>query len=138
MKIKVSETTGIQLDWLVTSIECPDELKYGVDDWMERRRSKVKSGEFVCRWHQSWCQSGPIIERERIGIHHAPSGWRSSPYIYDENYRRVCTGPTALVTALRCYVATKLGGEVDVPEELRDAFRQNIEDGTIEPGIPEA
>ena len=27
-------------------------------------------------------------------------------------------GPTALIAAMRCYVASKLGEEVDVPEEL--------------------
>ena len=27
-------------------------------------------------------------------------------------------GPTKLIAAMRCYVASKLGDEVDVPEEL--------------------
>jgi hypothetical protein len=27
-------------------------------------------------------------------------------------------GPTPLIAAMRCYVASKLGDEVDVPEEL--------------------
>ena len=28
------------------------------------------------------------------------------------------SGPTPLIAAMRCYVASKLGDEVDVPEEL--------------------
>jgi len=28
-------------------------------------------------------------------------------------------GPTPLIAAMRCYVASKLGEEVDVPEELK-------------------
>jgi hypothetical protein len=28
-------------------------------------------------------------------------------------------GPTQLVSAMRCYVGSKLGNEVDVPEELK-------------------
>ncbi len=27
-------------------------------------------------------------------------------------------GPTPLIAAMRCYVASKLGDEVDIPEEL--------------------
>ena len=27
-------------------------------------------------------------------------------------------GPTMLIAAMRCYVASKLGEEIDVPEEL--------------------
>ena len=39
-----------------------------------------------------WAQGGAIIERERI--------------------------PTPLIAALRCYVASKLGDEVEIPKEL--------------------
>ena len=28
-------------------------------------------------------------------------------------------GPTQLITAMRCYVASKLGDEIEIPEELR-------------------
>ena len=31
---------------------------------------------------------------------------------------RVPSRPTPLIAAMRCYVASKLGDEVDVPEEL--------------------
>lgn len=33
--------------------------------------------------------------------------------------RDVLYGPTPLIAAMRCYVASKLGEEVDVPDELR-------------------
>lgn len=79
----------------------------------------------VFAYSTSWIQGGPIIERERIHIAPLPdSGWRShwrspinKPYheclmdCYDE-------GVTALIAAMRCYVASKLGDEVDIPEEL--------------------
>jgi len=32
-----------------------------------------------------------------------------------------CYGPTPLIAAMRCYVASKLGEEVEAPEELLDA-----------------
>mgnify|MGYP003443521145 FL=1 len=39
--------------------------------------------------------------------------WPGTPVKYSAN-----GGPTPLVAAMRCYVASKLGDEVDVPEEL--------------------
>lgn len=32
--------------------------------------------------------------------------------------RTVWSGPTPLIAAMRCYVASKLGDTVDIPEEL--------------------
>jgi hypothetical protein len=64
-----------------------------------------------------WSQGGPIIEREKIdpaslvcGDWRAQSAHGARPYV---EY-----GPTPLIAAMRCYVASKLGDEVDVPKEL--------------------
>ena len=67
MKIKTSELSGIQLDYAVSLIE--GDVKYGVDDWREqRRRAVTDNGEYKFRYHQSWAQMGPIIEREGIDV----------------------------------------------------------------------
>jgi hypothetical protein len=67
-----------------------------------------------------WTQGGPIIERERIFVRpKTVGGWRC--WIYDgkgEGIKFDQHGPTPLIAAMRCYVASKLGDEVDVPEEL--------------------
>ncbi len=68
---------------------------------------------------QEWAHGGPIIERERIGI--VPSVRltdRCSKY-WIANLREVVgveTGPTPLIAAMRAFVASKLGSEVEVPE----------------------
>jgi hypothetical protein len=36
----------------------------------------------------------------------------------DEGEREFMQGPTPLIAAMRCYVASKLGEEIDVPNEL--------------------
>jgi hypothetical protein len=73
-----------------------------------------------------WAQGGPIIEREGITLR-APSSegiqyrakdgsplWRAStPDGVSGN------GPTPLIAAMRCYVSSKLGDEVEIPEELK-------------------
>lgn len=63
----------------------------------------------------TWALAGPIIERESICISpFGPSreGWDS----YQDNHH--AEGPTPLIAAMRCYVASKLGNEVEIPKEL--------------------
>lgn len=64
-----------------------------------------------------WAQGGPIIERERIHVYAGPqwtAGIKPGQFVY---------GPTALIAAMRCFVASKLGNEVDVPEDLLNQTR---------------
>ena len=117
MKIKTSELQGQAFDWVVTTLEKPEACKYGIEDWREQRKYTVVNGEYVYRWHQSWAQGGPIIEREKIAaVYRAGEYWLS--YTFDgAEFEGV--GPTPLIAAMRCYVASKLGNEVEVPEDLQ-------------------
>lgn len=120
MKMKTSELTGAALDW--AAAKAAGQTYYG-PAWTKPSTD--------------WKQGGPIIEREGILLrpirkegHQMNGQWLA---MYDEtntgtmvqwvkrkdfpgHYR---TGPTALIAAMRCYVASKLGDEVDVPEELK-------------------
>lgn len=68
----------------------------------------------------NWSQGGPIIEREKIELSFdgAEGGvWAANfPAGLREEFFEI--GPTPLIAAMRCFVASKLGDEVDVPEEL--------------------
>lgn len=129
--MKTSELTGIALDWAVTSIEAPEALRYGIEDWREQRRCALDSMRcFLYRWSSNWAQGWPIIEREKLQINpHFPSAgyahpeglWEWESYVLgptniDDNFEQ--HGPTPLVAAMRCFVASKLGDEVEVPGEL--------------------
>lgn len=100
------------------------------------------------RWKPStnWAQGGPLGEREGIAVRkHAKSGlwyamalkdlgdgqradWSEITYIGGERYgpysyqvhprRQRFEGPTELIAKVRCFVASRLGEEVDVPDEL--------------------
>jgi len=62
-----------------------------------------------------WMQGGPIIERERIDVlYEHDLRWIAVPQKGIESY-----GPTPLIAAMRCYVASKLGDEVEIPDELK-------------------
>jgi len=109
--MKASELTGTALDW---AVEC-----------LENNRSPEST---ACEEDYSpstnWSQGGPIIEREEISITNEAEGrWIGAidnPEAggeWDWRWNRV--GPTPLIAAMRCYVASKLGDEVEIPEGLK-------------------
>lgn len=107
--MKTAELTGAALDWAVTKCE-------GFDH-------EVTSSEWgMWGWATDWAQGGPIIEREGIGLDQYadyPKWQAFTPAPEQPSGNAVCNGPTPLIAAMRCYVASKLGDTVDVPKELQ-------------------
>ena len=128
--MKTSELTGAALDWAVAKCE-------GFDWYIETRPTAYgpkpfvfeEHGEASCLFQPStrWSQGGPIIEAERIFL--KPSklspttskriAWGAHGFYGNTGQKVHRHGPTPLIAAMRCYVASKLGDEVDVPEELQ-------------------
>jgi hypothetical protein len=103
MKIKTSEATPKQLDWLVHQAWCEGACH----------------DEPFPSYSTDWAQGGPIIEREKISTNSDYNGAYPDPWLAESYAGGVQqTGPTPLIAAMRCYCASKLGDEVDVPEEL--------------------
>ena len=72
----------------------------------------------------SWQTCGPIIEREKMTTewesHDIPpekGDWVATIYNRAAGHTQ-CSGPTPLIAAMRCLCASKLGDEVEVPDEL--------------------
>lgn len=97
--IKVAEATELQLDWLVARIE-GDELP--------------KDGGKGLDYSTDWACGGPLIEREDISIYRMTSDWSA---VYNPS-GATQDGPTPLIAAMRCFVTSRLGEEVEVPDEL--------------------
>lgn len=110
MKIKTAELIGAALDWAVA-----ESKGYEIMSMNPLETIFTESG-----WKPStsWAQGGPIIERERLSVisdyHEIKEGWLSETY--DGQTQEF--GPTPLIAAMRCYVASVLGKEIDIPEEL--------------------
>lgn len=108
--MKVAEASGLALDWMVANAERKNIIQV------------VKGITYVpeypriggVQYHPStdWAQGGPIIEREGIF-----SGPHCDIFIAWTGGTR-WEGPTQLIAAMRCYVSSKLGDEVEVPEVL--------------------
>lgn len=110
--MKTNELTGAALDWAVAQAEGNVRLQY---DSREGLIINNVLGWIAYRPSAAWTQGGPIIEREKICPDYLINGqWLAVSRITDaQGY-----GHTPLIAAMRCYVASKLGEEVDVPEEL--------------------
>lgn len=111
MKIKTSELTGLALDWAVA--KCEGEVKVF---------AKGRAASMCWSPSTNWSQGGPIIDREKIDLKYlgydSPPYWGALKFSPSKYERRAAIGPTPLIAAMRCFVAYRLGDEVDVPEEL--------------------
>lgn len=107
--IKVSEATGHILDWLVAQAEEHD-VRILNGDYVVFRNVK---GPIAWRWFHpttNWSQAGEIIERTRMVFDFDEDRQMFSAAYGDVH---VGSGPTHLVAAMRCYVASKFGDELE-------------------------
>ena len=110
--MKTSELTGAALDWAVVYAQHDKVLEPAVNYWLERYVDPER--RYMCESPSiNWSQGGPIIERESINL------VKMHGHEWHADCGKVATGPTPLIAAMRCYVASKLGDEVEIPEELK-------------------
>lgn len=115
MKIKTSELTGAALDWAVA--KCEGYQAVYTDGSLRPVFRKCKDVEATWpSYSTNWAQGMPIIARERISIRH----WTNVPIVhaYMPNSEWSSDGESVLVAAMRAFVSSKLGDEVEVPDEL--------------------
>ena len=115
--MKTSELTGTALDWAVAKCEGLLAI-HGGNLQIYRGQLKVHPSSLGTVYTPStdWSQGGPIIEREKISINRETlaNQWLACPY----GTRTARSGPTPLIAAMRCYVASKMGDTVEVPEGI--------------------
>lgn len=114
MKIKTANLTGPALDWAVAKCEGFTPHQTCMYDtptlWRNGHRYAPST---------DWSQGGPIIEREGISITMLFQEWEALLDLNEgDGTVEVCRGPTPLIAAMRCFVASRLGDKVDIPEEL--------------------
>ena len=118
--MKTSDLIGPALDWAVAKCS-GDETRLMFRGDSEAGVTDVHFDPWLAPWSPStdWAQGGLIIERECIDLYcdHAGVSWRTRKMLGERG--PMAYGPTPLIAAMRCYVASKLGDEVDVPKELQ-------------------
>jgi hypothetical protein len=107
--MKTNELQGAALDWAVA--KCEGLKDFDIENLCFYDDEGI-SFEPSC----VWSQGGPIIEREGISLEFRPMGSMFEWIAFcGEEFEG---GETALIAAMRCYVASKLGVEIEVPDEL--------------------
>lgn len=101
--MKTNELQGAALDWAVAKCLLPD-------GWND---AEIILGDDT-DYSTNWALAGPIIEREGVSINLWGNDKWVANYCEAEQY-----GPTPLIAAMRCYVASKLGDEINILEELK-------------------
>jgi len=120
MKIKTSEATPNQINHLVAVCEGATHEWDSDKPFFWHCVACIRIGGHDVNYTPStdWAQGGPVIERERISFvspNEVIDEWEA---IHPTQMNNESYGPTPLIAAMRCYVASKLGDEVDVPDEL--------------------
>ncbi len=118
--VKVSTLISPALDW---AVERAKGTYWSANGYFVFKNADGSTRTFErnpeWRYSHDWSQGGPIIEREGMLIRPQPGYnlWEAWKHGADEGHFSV--GPTPLIAAMRCYVASKLGDEVEIPDELK-------------------
>jgi|SRR5690554_5672668 len=135
MKIKTIELTGAALDWAVATSTyktapiksaCTTRFRVLDDDgehvgsiWITEKRT------FTSTFAPSsdWVQGGSLIENHKIRTNPFGGHWQAavSKVVNFRELAFTADGPTPLIAAMRALVASRLGDEIEVPDELAQA-----------------
>lgn len=113
--MKTAELEGAALDYWVARAEGLDKTE-SLEIQIAQRSNEpilVVGGDMAYSPSAKWIHGGPLVEREGICIvrDNASSPWGAG--IPDKSF---ADGPTPLIAAMRAFVASKFGDEVeDIP-----------------------
>lgn len=112
--MKVSELTGAQLDYWVAKGEnrSPDMGGPELPGIGVVCRACLPNGEFgIYSPSYDWRQGGPIVESQKIALEFVTDEWEG--IVMRQHDHVFAYGDSALIAAMRAYVASKFGKEVD-------------------------
>lgn len=130
MLIQTATLIDTPLDWAVAKAEYTDrrvELSPYGGVYFEHYPGSGDSynqGWTYARFSTDGSQAVPIIDRHgiNIGTQRNEPGFRPHPdfmwHAQMDTRSYVGYGPTLLIAAMRCFVASRLGDKVDVPDQL--------------------
>lgn len=120
VQVKTSELSGVAIDWIVAKCDEASVSYENIHFGGKALGMVYDHPDGYCAKYSpssNWLQGGPIIEREKISL------WPIDSEFYAESYNNgkngtITKGKTPLQAAMRCYVASKLGDVVEIPEEI--------------------
>jgi hypothetical protein len=130
-RIDIRELEGKALDWAVATAEGLKSETWHTSAIAVHYPNAPRAVPF--KPSTDWSQGGPIVEREKIHLVpetddtqcHAQIGYNS----WDGYWKFFGNGETMLVAAMRCYVESKLGLEIEIPQELLSSIKPASKQG---------
>lgn len=116
VKVKTNSLSGKLLDYVVYKLEDPHGY---IDSFLAMYENyRYDSGTYG--YSSLWEDGGPIIDKHHICLDVGHDGiWISyTQQNYSGEKESMMSGTTALEAAMRCYVYSKLGSEVKLPDKL--------------------
>jgi hypothetical protein len=111
--MKTCDLQGAALDWAVhTAQGLSDEYCVVVDNLYG---PQWRGPEYST----SWQEGGPLIEQDGIELTVNGESLDGMWVAKSPEWYKPASGPTPLIAAMRCFVASRLGDTVNIPEELR-------------------
>lgn len=115
MLIKTADLIDLALNWAVA------QALVMTEGYRDRGLlvHRIGYGQAMPLFSTDWNQGGPIIEQERISTKPYTLGTDWFATVPSNTGGHLQNGPTPLIAAMRCFVASKLGDEVEIPKELK-------------------
>lgn len=124
MRVDIDTLSGVALDWVVA--KCTG-VSVTIKHWTWTSSEKFLAYvipdigyEDVYTPSTDWHQGGELLESNKVCVDTGHSGvWLACiKQNYDDGPEYMAAGLTPLIAAMRCYVKSKLGDTVEVPDEL--------------------
>jgi len=111
IKVKTHDLIGWPLDYAVILAKYPKAFE---------NKPSIKNIVVNYPYSTNWSQAGPIINQENISLDNRKGepcrAFKGTPVQYE--FSVFAPEGKPLTAAMRCFVASKLGEEINVPQEL--------------------
>lgn len=114
MKVKTSELTGAALNWVMATIKWPNDYGVLYPKFVDKEHVNV-----AYPFDKDWSLTGPILKKIDYLAKEGNSWVAGKGLLPGIGCFRYLSGTDSVFTSiLRCYAASQLGWEVEVPDHL--------------------
>lgn len=114
----IADLDEFELNWAVAKALGTQIYRGKRRAWLTKPYGQFDQSHRLPHWSPStlWAQGGPIIEGEKIAVWPSENGEHDGEWCARTIDTYITYSPTPLIAAMRCFVVSRLGDELDVRE----------------------